>query len=85
MLERIFKTFSGYVHSKYAHIMEVYGGRQRNFNLNGIPSAAQKALHAEHIKLMASSILHAAHFISNKLGLNEIQREIFDCAQGEQF
>ena len=84
MLERIFKIFSGYVHAKYAHIMEVYGGPHRRFNLSGIPSAEQKASYAEHIKLMASSILHAAHFISDKLELREIQREIFEFTEDGQ-
>jgi hypothetical protein len=30
-LENIYKTFCGYVHANYAHIMEVYNGTTRNF------------------------------------------------------
>jgi hypothetical protein len=37
LLERIFKTFSGYVHASYAHIMEVYNGATFDFNLKGVP------------------------------------------------
>jgi hypothetical protein len=39
-LERIFKTFSGYVHASYTHIMEVYNGATFDFNLKGVPSIA---------------------------------------------
>jgi hypothetical protein len=28
LLDRIFRAFSGYVHAKYAQVMEVYGGTQ---------------------------------------------------------
>lgn len=83
MLERIFKTYSGYVHAKYSHIMEVFGGRQ-SFNLCGVPSAEQKAMRAEHIKLMASSVAHAAHFVAYRLGLTVHQNAIFAYTQSSE-
>ena len=40
MSEDIYKTFCGYVHANYAHIMEVYEGKSRNFNLYPYPAKA---------------------------------------------
>ena len=75
LLERIFKTFSGYAHAKYAHVMEVYGGAP-DFNLSGVPSAAEKLKRAEHVVLQANSVIHAALFASQKLGLLELERDM---------
>jgi hypothetical protein len=75
LLERIFKTFSGYVHGKYAHVMEVYGGTP-DFNLSGVPSAAERLKRAEHVVLQANSVIHAALFAAQKLGLLELARDI---------
>ena len=58
LLERSFRTFSGYVHAKYAHVMEVYGGRP-DFNLGGVPNAAQRLKRAELVVLQANSVIHA--------------------------
>ena len=41
-LEKLYKTYSGYVHANRAEIMEIYGGPARNFNLSGIPSVAER-------------------------------------------
>jgi len=75
LLERIFKTFSGYVHAKYAHVMEVYGGAP-NFNLSGVPSAAEKLKRAEHVVLQANSVIHAALFAAQKLRLLELEQDL---------
>jgi hypothetical protein len=76
LVERIFKTFSGYVHANYAHIMEIYGGPSRDFNLGGVPSIEQRAMREEHVRLFASSVLHAAAFICEKLKLAELHGRI---------
>lgn len=75
LLDRLFKTFSGYVHAKYAHVMEVYGGAP-DFNLSGVPSATEILKRAELVVLQANSVIHATHFAAQKLGLLELQRHI---------
>jgi hypothetical protein len=42
LLERLYKTFSGYVHANCAQIMETFGGPARNFNLAGISSVEER-------------------------------------------
>jgi hypothetical protein len=75
LLERIFRTFSGYAHAKYANVMEVYGGAP-DFNLSGVPSAAERLKRAEHVDLQANSVIHPAHFAAQKFGLLELERDI---------
>src|SRR5437867_4205634 len=50
MLQRLYITFSGYVHANYAHIMEVYGGTKPNFNLAGVPSIGERQKRMEHVE-----------------------------------
>ena len=47
-IDRIYKTFCGYIHSNYSHIMQIYGSKN-GFNLGGVPSEEQKL---EHMKLV---------------------------------
>ncbi len=76
LLERIFRTFSGYVHASYAHIMEVYNGNTCDFNLRGVPSVIQRDMQMQHVNEAAKSVLLAAAFIAQTLGLIELNREI---------
>jgi len=76
MLENIYKTFSGYVHADYAHIMEVYEGKSRDFNLAGVPSVQQRQMRMDHVEVAAESVLHAAAFIAQTLGLNDLVHDI---------
>lgn len=76
MSEDIYKVFCGYVHADYAHIMEVYEGKSCNFNLSGVPSVQQRQIRMEHVEVAAELILHAAAFIPDTLGLNELHRDI---------
>jgi hypothetical protein len=76
MLEDIYKTFCGYVHANYAHIMEVYEGKSCNFNLSGVPSVQQRQMQMEHVEVAAESVLHAAAFIADTLGLKDLHRDI---------
>ncbi len=78
-LERLYKTFSGYVHANYAHIMEVYNGYSDRFNLAGVPAASQRLIRQENVELAANSILHMMGFIARTLGMNEILREVIQC------
>ncbi len=76
LLERIFKTFSGYVHTNYAHTMEVYNGATCDFNVKGVPSIEQRVIRMEHVEVAAISVLHAAAFIARTLDLTELHQEI---------
>jgi hypothetical protein len=76
IIERIYKTFCGYVHANYAHIMEVYNGSTRDFNLAGVPSIQQRQMRMEHVELAANSVLHAAAFLAHRLGLKDLHHEI---------
>lgn len=78
MLQRLNKTFSGYVHGGYAHIMETYGGGPKlSFNLMGVPSFLERQKRLEQVELAARSVMHSATFISHSLGLEELRTEIY--------
>ena len=66
-MERIYKTFSGYVHANYAHIMETYNGKTLDFNLAGVTDAQQRLMRLEHVELAASDVLHIAAFIAQRV------------------
>lgn len=76
IIERIYKTFCGYVHANYAHIMEVYNGNTREFNLAGVPSIEQRQMRMEHVELAANSVLHAGAFLAHTLGLKDLHHDI---------
>jgi hypothetical protein len=75
-MDTIYTTFWGYVHANYAHIMEVYNGSTRDFNLAGVPSAQQSQMRMAHVEASATSVLHAAAFIARTLALNDLYHEI---------
>lgn len=75
-INNVFKTFSGYVHANYAHIMETYNGAARDFNLAGVASVQQRQMRMQHVKRAANSVLHAAAFVAHTVGLNELHSEI---------
>ena len=76
LLETIFKTFSGYVHASYAHVMEVYNGGASDFNLSGVPSVRRRSMWMQHVDVSANSVLHAAAFLAQTLGLTELHRDM---------
>jgi len=76
IIERIYKTFCGYVHANYAHIMEVYNGSTCDFNLAGVPSIQQRQMRMEHVELAANSVLHACAFLAHTLGLKDLHHDI---------
>jgi hypothetical protein len=81
VVDRIYKTFCGYVHANYAHIMEVYNGSTRDFNLRGVASLEERQKRIEHVDLAANRILHAAAFIAHTLGLKDL---LYDVVQSWQ-
>jgi len=76
IMDNIYKTFCGYVHADYSHVMEVYNGATRDFNLAGVPSNQQRQMRMEHVELATASVLHAAAFIAHKLGLQDLHYDI---------
>jgi hypothetical protein len=75
LLTRIFRTFSGYVHANYAHIMETYKPSQ-GFNLEGVPDLQPKLQRSEYIKLSRASVLMAGAFAAWKFGRLDLRQEI---------
>lgn len=75
-INNIFKTFSGYVHANYSHIMEIYNGGTLDFNLAGVPSIRQRQMRLEAVELAANSVLHAAAHIARTVGLDKLHSEI---------
>jgi hypothetical protein len=45
MITSVYKTFCGYTHAGYAHILEMFGGdsSSMSFNLSGVPSHNQQS------------------------------------------
>jgi len=75
-IDNIYKTFSGYVHANYAHIMETYNGMTLDFNLAGVPSIQQRQMRMEAVELAADAVLHMAAFIAATVQLNDLHHEI---------
>jgi hypothetical protein len=76
LIDRIYKTFCGYVHANHAHIMEVYNGGTCDFNLSGVPSPPQRQMRITHVVLAANSVLHAAAFVAHTLGMADLHDHI---------
>src|SRR5262249_32971406 len=83
VMETIYKTFCGYVHANYAHIMEIYNGATCDFNLGGVPSLHQRQIRMDYVEESTTSVLHAAAFIAHTLGLNDRYQEIIRLDTGD--
>ena len=75
-IDRVYKTFSGYVHANYSHIMEIYNGLTRDFNLAGVPDIQPRQIRMEHVELAENSVLHMAAYIARTIKMNDLYREI---------
>lgn len=71
IFDRLNKTFSGYVHANYSHIMETYGGL--SFAYGGIPDQHQRQIRREYVELMTNRVFHGAVFIAQRLNLRDVQ------------
>ena len=76
---RVYKTFCGYTHAHYSHIMEIYGGiyPDLSFNVAGVPSLYQRDTHMKTVEQAYLSVLYTLAFIAQKLKLNTLFREIW--------
>ncbi len=76
-LTNVYKTFSGYIHAGYAHIMQMFGPPQHgSFNISGIPSQLEKAKHLQLVEESYKSLLLAILEASGAFGLLEIHRDV---------
>ncbi len=76
MISRIHRTNSGYIHASYSHIMEMYGGPSRSFNLSGIPSDEQKRMRMEIVEVAKISVVQSVAFTAQKLGIYDLYEEV---------
>jgi hypothetical protein len=74
-MKSVYKTFCGYIHANYAHIMEIYGGSNRNFNLLGVPSKEQIEMRMQIVQESYNSVLFTAILICLKFKETEIASE----------
>jgi hypothetical protein len=81
MLEKLYKTYSGYVHANHAEIMEIYGGPARNFNLAGIPSAVERQKRMEYVEVLTDFVLRVTSLVAHTLGLNALHHDIVRSSQ----
>ena len=77
-IKRIYKTFSGYVHTNYSHVMGVYGGQKGSlsFNLDGVPSDAQKRLNYQLVEEVELSLQHVIAYMAGVFKQVELCAEI---------
>lgn len=78
IIRRIYKTFSGYVHSNYSHIMQIYGGSGNNlsFNLCGVSADSQKLMHFQLFDEVSISVKHVIAFMANTFRQHDLCSEI---------
>ncbi len=76
---RVYKTFSGYTHANYSHIMEMYGGifPDFSFNVAGVLSVKQHDTRMKIVEQAYLSVLYSLGFIAQKLKLNDLFMEIW--------
>ena len=77
-LTSVYKTFSGYTHAGYAHIMQMYGGTPPSFNISGIPSQEQIAMHMQLVSEAYKSVRYCIARVAHAFDLDELYREIIE-------
>lgn len=75
-ISRVYKTNSGYIHAGYAHIMEMYGGSSKSFNLSGITSREQKMMRMEIVEAAKISVVHSIAFAAQRFDMFDLYEEI---------
>lgn len=80
LMKRIYKTFSGYIHANYSHIMEAYNGATNSFNLDGIQSVTERQKRLEYITLNINSVSRVAALVAEKFGHDVLRKEFLTIA-----
>lgn len=80
LIKNIYKTFSGYTHASYAHIMQMYGGPSDNwtFNISGIKSESQRAMYMQLVEEAHGSLLYVMAYVAKTFGLLRLNYDIMD-------
>jgi hypothetical protein len=78
--KRIHKIFSGYIHSSYSHIMEMFGpkGDFQRFNIDGIKSESEKGKRFPLIIETIKEVYYVLFFVADKFGEHDIQKEVWE-------
>ena len=73
-IREIYETYSGYVHGRYPHIMQIYGGPSdaRKFRTSGVLSAMKTQSYAQLTDVTIASTELAVAFMAVKLDMNEL-------------
>ncbi len=79
----VYKIFSGYIHAHYGHIMQIYGGNPRSFNLGGVNSIQYKNDQMQIVETAYDTVLLTLGFVAQKFGLREISKEILELLEIE--
>ncbi|MCX8502210.1 MAG: hypothetical protein ORO03_11075 [Alphaproteobacteria bacterium] len=75
-LMTIHRTFSGYVHGAYPHIMEMYEGKSARFRMSGMSNTRREAEWRVQLTMYVYRAIMASELVSRKLGLKDIERSI---------
>ena len=77
-IANVYKTFSGYTHAGYSHIMQMYGGSRshQSFNMSGIPSQAQRDTHMQLVLDAHKSLLYVMAYVATTFGLKTLHQDI---------
>jgi hypothetical protein len=61
--------------------METFGGPAHNFNLDGIPSIAERQKRMEYVDLETDAVLRATSFVAHTMGLTTLHQDIVQSSQ----
>ena len=80
-LTNVYRTFSGYTHAGYSHIMQMYGGSNDNltFNVSGIASQSQRDMHMQLVIEAYRSLLYVMAYVAQTFNLADLHRAIIHC------
>ena len=83
-IRNVYETFSGYVHSQFPHIMEIYGGPSGHwkFNTSGVLSSDKGRVYLELMTVTITSTEYAMAFMALKLGMEDLFLKILQELKG---
>ncbi len=72
----VHKTFSGYIHGAYPHIMEMYGGNPPHFHMSGMLNTPRISEWEGQLIIYVQRALMVTEVVAMKFGLAEVDDEI---------
>lgn len=82
-LLRVYETFSGYVHSNYSQIMEIYNGHEQKFFTSGIPDPVALNKRNRLVEGVFEKTKITLSFLAMQFEMNEIADEIMNSYEQE--